>query len=405
MKLLRSIIFWSHLAAGLVSGISVGIMCFTGTALAYEKQLIAWAERDVRRVTPPAANAPRLSIAELQAKFREAQPDARPMNIVLQNDPRAAIAFSSGGRGGGGAFYVNPYTGEVRAAQATAMTGLMQTMTAWHRTLGFTGETSRPRGKLINGVCNVAFCVLAITGLYLWMPRNWSLRSVRAIAIFNWRLTGKARDFNWHNSIGLWSAPILIVLTITAIPISFQWGTRVINTLTGTPQPVVSGGGPSRGGAPGAQPTIDVPPPSAGAQPLSRDALFAAVQKLVPQWETITVSTGRGGRPGAQPSATSSSAAPGATFAVRSADSWPRTANLTLVLNPYTGEVLRRSGYADLPAAQQVRSWTRFLHTGEALGPWGQLVAGLACLGGCFLVYTGFALSWRRFFARASPPS
>ena len=129
MNRFRSILFWAHLVAGLVSGISVGIMCFTGTALAYEKQLIAWAERDVRRVSPPADGAPRLTIEQLQAKLREAQPEARPMNIVLQNDPRAAVAFTSGGRGGGGAFYVNPYTGEVRAAQPTAMTGFMQTMT------------------------------------------------------------------------------------------------------------------------------------------------------------------------------------------------------------------------------------------------------------------------------------
>ena len=28
--------------------------------------------------------------------------------------------------------------------------------------------------------------------------------------------------------------------------------------------------------------------------------------------------------------------------------------------------------------------------------------AGLACLGGCVLVYTGFALSWRRFFGKGS---
>ena len=82
-------------------------------------------------------------------------------------------------------------------------------------------------------------------------------------------------------------------------------------------------------------------------------------------------------------------------------------ATTTLTVNPFTGEILKRTGYADQNAAQQVRSWTRFLHTGEALGPLGQFVAGLACLGGLFLVYTGFALSFRRFFTRraATPPS
>jgi hypothetical protein len=34
------------------------------------------------------------------------------------------------------------------------------------------------------------------------------------------------------------------------------------------------------------------------------------------------------------------------------------------------------------------------------LGPIGQIVAAIASLGGCVLVYTGFALAWRRLFGR-----
>jgi uncharacterized iron-regulated membrane protein len=56
--------------------------------------------------------------------------------------------------------------------------------------------------------------------------------------------------------------------------------------------------------------------------------------------------------------------------------------------------------FSDLSAGRRLRSWTRFLHTGEALGLTGQALAGIACLGGCFLVYTGFALAWRRFFGK-----
>jgi uncharacterized iron-regulated membrane protein len=37
------------------------------------------------------------------------------------------------------------------------------------------------------------------------------------------------------------------------------------------------------------------------------------------------------------------------------------------------------------------------LHTGEAFGFFGQTIAGLASLGGCFLVWTGLAMAWRRF--------
>ena len=423
----RKFLFWLHLIAGLISGVSIGIMCFTGTTLAFEKELIAWSQRDARQIATPAPGTPRLTLDQMQAKLRAAQPEARPASIVLQNDATAAVAFTTGRSGG---FYVNPYTGEVRQPQSAAMGDFMHEMTDWHRFLGFHGEASRPRGKLINGVCNLAFCVLALTGLYLWMPRQWSWRALKPVIWFRQNGTSKARDFNWHNVIGFWSAPILIVLTLTAIPISFRWGGTLIYTLTGTEAPAAGGGGgPGGGGTFAAGPAVEVPPPTPEAKTLAQDALVAAVQKQVPAWKTITLriagaggpgSGGRGGGSAGVPPALSQGAQesrprapaapatpPAVTFTVGESTSWPRTANTTLAVNPYTGDILKRTGYADQNAAQRVRSWTRFLHTGEAIGPVGQFLAGLACLGGVFLVYTGFALSWRRFFGRktSAPPA
>jgi len=406
----RKTIFWLHLVCGVVAGLVIGIMCVTGTILAYEKELAAWSERDARKIAAPAAGTPRLAIDEASRKLREAFPEAKPATLVVSKDPAAAWSFP-GARGVAG-YHVNPYSGEVRRPQSTAVGQFMQTMLVWHRYLGFSGTESRPRGKWINGTCNLAFCLLAITGLYLWMPRNWSVRSVKAVALFNWRLTGKARDFNWHNAIGLWTAPILIVLTLTAVPISFQWGGRVINSLTGTPPPVP--------GAP-AQPAIEVPAPPPGTPVQSQDALLAIVQKEFPAWTTITLrlevpaAGGGTGLPTRDPSGSGAvppsgaspttgletRATPPVTFTVRDATTWPRTTNITVAVNPYTGEILRKAGYAELAAAAQVRAWTRFLHTGEALGFWGQFVAGLACIGGCILVWTGFALAWRRAFGSA----
>jgi uncharacterized iron-regulated membrane protein len=408
----RKILFWLHLVCGVVAGLAIGVMCFTGVVLAFEKELAAWGERDARRVAVPAEGSPRISVEEAQRQLRAAFPDARPANMVVTNDPAAAYAFP-GTRAVAG-YYVNPYTGEAKQPESVAIGAFMQRNIEWHRYLGFSGTESRPRGKWINGVCNLAFCGLAITGLYLWMPRRWSWRSVKAVALFNWRLTGKARDFNWHNAIGLWTAPILIVLTLTAVPISFQWGGRVINSLTGTPQPAPApaAGAPGRGPGPGAaaaQPAIEIPAPAPGAVMLPQDVLLAAVQKEIPQWKTITFraapaesgNAGRGGGRGGNPARTANAQA--TTFTVRDATSWPRTTNVTVAVNPYTGEIVRRAGYAELAPAAQVRAWTRFLHTGEALGFWGQLVAGFACVGGCVLVWTGLALAWRRFFGKSTP--
>jgi uncharacterized iron-regulated membrane protein len=57
----------------------------------------------------------------------------------------------------------------------------------------------------------------------------------------------------------------------------------------------------------------------------------------------------------------------------------------------------RWENFADLDAGRRLRSWLRFVHTGEYYGFAGQTIAGIASLGGVFLFYTGLALAWRRF--------
>jgi sulfite reductase (NADPH) flavoprotein alpha-component len=68
-----------------------------------------------------------------------------------------------------------------------------------------------------------------------------------------------------------------------------------------------------------------------------------------------------------------------------------------LTLNRSSAEILKWEPYAAARTGRKLRVWVRGLHTGEAFGFVGQTVAGLASLGGCFLVWTGFAMAWRRF--------
>lgn len=398
----RKTIFWLHLVAGLIAGVVIGIMSITGVALTYEKEIVAWSERDAQRVTVPAG-ATRLPLEELVRRGREARPDAQPSSVIIKADAGAVIALSLGRAG---SIYVDPYTGDVRTPASTAWRGFMSTMTSWHRYIALSGE-NRTLGKAITGACNAAFLVLGVTGLYLWWPRSWSTSALKAIALMKFNLGGKARDFNWHNSIGLWSAIPIIIMTATALPISYGWAGALINKLNG-PETVATAGSGRGGSAPTAAVTVSTPP--AGTARLGYDTLIASVQQQVPDWKQLTLNLGSapgGGRagpagaqaPGGGAQARASGPQP-VTFSVREANRWPRTASTTIALDPFTGDVLRREGYGDLPLGRQVRSWTRFLHTGEALGPIGQGIAGLGSLGGVFLMWTGFALSWRRFFGR-----
>jgi len=72
-----------------------------------------------------------------------------------------------------------------------------------------------------------------------------------------------------------------------------------------------------------------------------------------------------------------------------------KRSQLTLSL---TGEVVRWEPFASQSMGRKLRALARFGHTGEAAGIMGQSIAGLASAGTAILVWTGFALSWRRFF-------
>lgn len=90
---------------------------------------------------------------------------------------------------------------------------------------------------------------------------------------------------------------------------------------------------------------------------------------------------------------------------VKQQNAWPLFSSIQLTVDPFTGTVLKKETFGDFNLGRQVRSWTRFLHTGEALGIAGQLIAGLASLLSLLLVWTGFALTWRRFFSRKNTSS
>ncbi|HTH46426.1 MAG TPA: PepSY-associated TM helix domain-containing protein [Candidatus Limnocylindria bacterium] len=422
----RTVLFWLHLVAGVVAGTVIGVMSFTGAVLAFEKEIIAWSEREARHVTPPEWEPKRLPLDVLLAKVREAQPEIRYGSLTVFADQTLAVLFSAGRTNSA---YVNPYTGGVSPSGSPQVRRFLLAMNDWHRWLGCDGD-GRAVGRAITGACNAAFLGLAITGLYLWWPRKWTGAALRSVSVPTVRLRGKARDWNWHHAVGLWSAPVLIVLTVTALPMSYRWAGDAVYIFTGNPVPVQ--GGPS--GAAG--PAVEVPTPAPGSKRLSYAALLAEAQKQSANWEQITIrlagagSRGGGGgggenrgnrENGSRPRENAGAAKPAGenarpaditakersgseerrgpqavSISIRERGGWPRFTTRQLSLDPFTGAVLRAEAFADYNSGRKARSWMRFLHTGEALGVVGQTVAALACLGGLVLVWTGFALAARR---------
>ncbi|ABF92199.1 PepSY-associated TM helix domain protein [Myxococcus xanthus DK 1622] len=423
MRTFRNILFWIHLIVGIATGLVIAIMSFTGVVIAFEKQLIEWAERDVRTVQSPSPGAPRLPVEELVERVRAARTDGQPSGVTVYPEPTSSVLVSIGR---GSVTYVNPYTGEVLGNGATGLRGFLQWNVELHRWLAAGGD-NRAVGKAITGASNAVFLFLAISGLYLWWPRKWTLRAMRPSLWFRRGLKGKARDWNWHNVIGFWSLPVLIVLTASGMVISYKWASDLVYTVMGHEAP-------ARQGPPGSA-TMKVPAPGVETPRKPMDVVIAEAQKTSPTWSSATLRLGSGARPGGAPAqggrgpdakgerGEKGGAAPAqggrgpeakgerggkggadgvdaVTVTLREADAWPLFSSKQVSLNPFSGEVAKQETYADYNSGRKLRTWLRFLHTGEALGLMGQLVAAIASLGGVFLVYTGFALSWRRFFSR-----
>jgi uncharacterized iron-regulated membrane protein len=377
VALLRRVIFWCHLVAGVVAGSIVLIMSVTGVLLTYEKQMATWADLRPFR-NPPPPGAVRLAPDAIVAAVQRAYPEAAPTTMTAWADPSApASVVIAGPR----TILVNPYTAQVLGEPGRQPRAFFRKMTDWHRWLGATTE-GRATGRAITGACNLAFLFLVVSGFYLWFPRTWTWRQVRAVLWFRGGLRGKARDFNWHNAIGLWSAVPLFIVVLSGAVISYPWAGDLVYRAAGETPPAR----PAPAAPRPAAPATATDPAARPAPVASLDALWARAEGQVDGWRTITARL----------------PAPGSSTAVFTIDrgtaGQPQKRG-TLTMNTRTAEVTKWEPFSALSTGRRWRSYLRFAHTGEIAGLAGQTIAGLASLGGAVLVYTGISLAIRRLWA------
>ena len=370
---MRTLVFWTHLLVGVSAGAVILFMSATGVLLAFEPQITEWLERDRRTVTPPPV-ARRLPMETLLARAREARPDQRPGIMTLRSDPTASAMVSFGREGG--ALFIDPYRGTVVGGLSPAHHFLHEVV-EWHRWLG-----SREMGRPITGAANLGFLALVVLGVYLWWTRRWALETMRRAMLFDGRLLGRARNFNCHNVIGIWCAPVLLVVTLTGLVMSYQWSNNLVFILTGNepPPPAERPAPPAREGQGSGRPPSrrdDAPVPA------GLDALWQRAERQVPRW--VAVSLRMSPRPDDP-----------LTFVIQEPAGWHPAPRAQLVLDASTGEVLKWEPFAGQKLGRQLRAWVRPLHTGEAGGIAGQAVAGATSAGATVLVWTGLSLAWRR---------
>jgi uncharacterized iron-regulated membrane protein len=109
VQLLRRVIFWCHLCAGVVAGAIVLIMSVTGVLLTYERQILSRADTRAYRSGPESTRSSRLAPSAMLAALQASDPSARVTGLTLWADPRSPGSVLVGQR----AIYVSPYTAQV----------------------------------------------------------------------------------------------------------------------------------------------------------------------------------------------------------------------------------------------------------------------------------------------------
>ena len=376
VRLFRRFLFWTHLVIGLAAGALVFIMAVTGVLLTYQKQMTVWADLRGLDGAPPAAGLLALPADTLLSRVAASR-QATPTAIVWREGANTPVEVQFGRES---RVFANAYTAEELGTGSATMRGFFRQVTDWHRWLAAKGDT-RDLGRAATGAANLALLLIVLSGMWLWWPRNLTWASVRSVTWFRRGLSGKARDFNWHNVIGFWSAIPLVIVVASGVVISYPWASALVFRVAGEAPPARAAAGPA------------APDRPAGALPGALQPRLAVAKAQMPNWRTISLTLPT--KPHAD-----------ASFALDRGMGGEPHKRATAVITT-EGQVSELQSFASQSPGRRLRSILRFAHTGEVLGVFGQTLAGLISLGSAVLVVTGITLSLRRLRAwlrrRSSP--
>jgi len=365
----RRALFWLHLTAGAVAGAVIFFLAVTGACLAYQRQMIAWADR-AQRVTESGARQSLPALIESAQRYTHAPATA----VAIHSDPTAPAEVTVG-RDPAHVFLIDPYSASVLGESAPRTRSFYAKVTALHRWFGMQG-TNRITARAIKGAFTLAMLFLVCSGIILWTPRKWTRQHVSKSLFFRGNLQGRARDWNWHNVIGIWLALPLLIVSLTGVIMAYPWANDLLFRLAGSPPPPRQNENARATGGPrahGHNVTVTVP---------DTETLLVAASQNVPGWRTITLRLA--------PNADTT------VLQVDKGDGGRPDLRTQMTLDPSGSHPPGIESFSSYNRGRRLRMWARFTHTGEAGGMAGETIALATSLGAAALMLTGFSLSLRR---------
>ena len=373
MNNVRKFFHTVHLWLSIPVGLLISVICLSGAALVFEKEITELCNRDLYYADRIGEKA--LPVDCLANKVAQSLPDSvKVTGITAFSDPRKTwqVSLSQPHRA---SIYIDPYTGEIkgryeRPAFFTAMFKL-------HRWL----LHSRPAGdgfflgKQIVGVTTLLFVVILLSGLVVWIPRR--RKALKNRLCINVRKGGHRAWYDLHVAGGFYAAAFLLVMALTGLTWSFPWYRSAFYTLFGVrTEQSVSHGDKEKVNDPASEEINrrnGRKKEGKASNPFHQwPRVYDSLVEANPGYRQITIAPGSANvsfdRLGNQ----------------RASDRYS--------FHPGSGEITGKKLYTDQDTAGTIRGWIYSVHVGSWGGLFTRILSFLASLIGGLLPLTGYYL-------------
>ncbi|MFH7042061.1 PepSY domain-containing protein [Paucibacter sp. JuS9] len=336
----RSKLLQVHRWTGLILGPLLLYMALTGLALEFREQLKPLAEPAPSNTA--GCEAPHALPTQVAAALA-AQPGIALTSLILQGGPGepTLLRFADGQQ-----LSVDPCGARVIARQPR-WGGLFGRLEQFHRFRFL--DDNQLANTIAGSIALVLALLMVVGGLALWWPRGQALK---AAATLRPQLKGRAFALNLHRVSGLYASVVLLAVTLTSLPLAFQWARSALDVAVGSK-------------APAPRPSSSAPAP--GANPLDLGLLWERGRAVFNRPSLVVVTAAR------------KAGDPVEVYAVEHGAPHPQALSYAW-FDAYSGALLRSESYAESSLGNRIYLTAGAIHGGEygLLLQWLQFIGVLA---------------------------
>jgi len=350
--------YWLHMHLGLWAGVLFVLLGITGSLLVFYTDIDSLLNPDTQPTTTCVTSVSAQAVYE---SLRREYPDKTGswrIELPLAANKVVAARYIKPPETAHRSFAplmvtIDPLTYQITSARYWGSYPM-----TWIYDLHYT-LLAEETGHNLVGAIGIILLMAIVLGFGLWMPtRGRILSSMKP----NIRHQPVKKVYDFHMMAGIYGGALLVIITLTGVLLAFpQTTTRWAATFLAFDKPM-----------PTSRHLL-----KAGQSETDLDELIRRTTALFPQEEIRWIETsGDDGRE--------------VTFRMFNGNEPSRRFPQTYVkLHPFTGEVLHRRNYHQLPAGDKLWAWVHPLHNGEAFGLAGRWTVMLLGWIPALLLFTG----------------